>query len=105
MGEICGTHEREVHTKLWQENLNRPLGGKKNLGINGRVILKWALNLERGVSIGLIWLKTGISCGTYEYDNGSSGLMGGRSAEGWTYIHDEGNRRIFPTFCCESARN
>ena len=104
MGDIRGTHEREVHTKLWQENLNMPLGEKK-LGCKLWVILKWVLNLGRGVSTGLIWLKTGISCGTYEHDNGSSGLMEGRSAEGWTDIHDEANRRIFPTFCCECARN
>jgi hypothetical protein len=52
----------EVHTRLWLGNL-RERDHFRDLGIDGRTILKWILKKWGGVGIGFIWLRIGTDGG------------------------------------------
>jgi len=44
---LVRTESREKHTKFWSENLKRR-DISEDLGVNGRVILKWILGNRMG---------------------------------------------------------
>jgi hypothetical protein len=54
---------KEVHRGIWWENL-REKDHLKDLGVNGRIILKWIFKMwNREAWTGFIWLRTGTSGG------------------------------------------
>jgi len=61
---MCCVHgRREMHTGFWWGNLKERYH-LEDLGIDRRIILKWILNkLDWRVWSGLIWLRTGTTCG------------------------------------------
>jgi hypothetical protein len=52
----------EVHTGFWWGDL-RERDRFKDLGVNGRIVLKWVFKKWDGAWIGLIWLRTCTGCG------------------------------------------
>jgi hypothetical protein len=46
-----------------------------NLGVYGRIILKWILKIERSAWTGFIWLRFGTGGGFFENGNEPSGPM------------------------------
>jgi hypothetical protein len=62
-----------LHTEFWWRDL-RERDHLKDLGIDGRIILKWILNkLDGKAWTGLIWLK--IVAGACEHSNEPSGSI------------------------------
>jgi hypothetical protein len=57
-GVCCVWGEKIMHTESWWEN------HLEDLGMDGRIVLKWAL--KRGLN-GLIWLTIGIVAGLCEH--------------------------------------
>jgi hypothetical protein len=59
MGGACSTHEgeRELHTGFWRGD-KRERGSLEDLGVDGKIILKWIFKEEEGRTwTGLICLK------------------------------------------------
>jgi hypothetical protein len=62
-GNVARMRREEVHTGFWWENA-REGGQLKDLGVEGRIILKWIFErLGVEAQTGLIWLRIGTGGG------------------------------------------
>ena len=59
----------EVHIVFWCVDL-REKDNLEELSADGIIILKWICKkLDRGARTGLVWLRIGTNCGTFECGN------------------------------------